>query len=205
MGLFGAVKPLLILGFSAVAIVSLFRESLTHALNTVPVINDVRAAAAGPLLRFSPDENLERLDEQQLRQAHSRVDISMYAFTDRALAESLREIAGRGVAVRIYRDQEQFRNEQSFSRSRGFSTSALLRGVVNIQIRVKRGSARDLMHQKDYCVDGKVLRDGSANWSPGAEKAQDNSLWFTSDAAQIVAYERKFDEMWNRTSNLVVQ
>lgn len=58
---------------------------------------------------------------------------------------------------------------------------------------------------KGYSLDGKWLRDGSANWSPGSEKRQDNSVWFSSDPQQIAAYERKFDEMWSRTSNLVVQ
>ncbi|MBV8827966.1 MAG: hypothetical protein JO108_01925 [Acidobacteriaceae bacterium] len=65
------------------------------------------------------------------------------------------------------------------------------------------------MHQKDYCVDCAdrtgTLREGSANWSLGAERFQDNALWFTSDPREIEIYERKFDEMWNRPSNRIVQ
>ena len=65
------------------------------------------------------------------------------------------------------------------------------------------------MHQKDYCIDcdkeSGVLREGSANWSVGAEHFQDNSLCFTSDPRAIETFERKFEEMWVRPSNRIVQ
>ncbi|MGH9654460.1 MAG: phospholipase D-like domain-containing protein [Bryobacteraceae bacterium] len=199
------MRSLLILGVTAVAIVALFHDSITHAVAGDPLLREAHVLAPAPVLHFAPDENLERLDEQQLRRARSRIDISMYSFTDRKLTAVLAELAARGVVVRLYRDQEQFRHEQLFSRGRGLSTTAMLRQIPNIHIRVKGGSPRNLMHQKDYCLDGKRLRDGSANWSPGSEKRQDNSLWFSSDPRQVAAYERKFDEMWNRASNLVVQ
>jgi phosphatidylserine/phosphatidylglycerophosphate/cardiolipin synthase-like enzyme len=85
------------------------------------------------------------------------------------------------------------------------STTALLDGLSNVHIRVKRGSPRDLMHSKVFCVDEKLLREGSANWSLSAEKRQDNVIWTTSDPHLIAAYRSKFDEMWNRPSNLIVQ
>jgi cardiolipin hydrolase len=198
-----SVRSLFVLMLASVAIVSLFRHPIAHAIDAHPLLSN--RGNTRPELHFSPDEDLERFDAQQLRQARSSIDISMYSFTDRFLAAVLRELAQRGVAIRLYRDQEQVQSEQLFARNRGGSTSALLHGLPSIQIRVKRGSPRALMHQKDYCVDGKCLREGSANWSPGAEKAQDNCVWFTTDTQQIAAYERKFAEMWNRSSNLVVQ
>ncbi len=65
------------------------------------------------------------------------------------------------------------------------------------------------MHQKDYCIDcdgaSGVLREGSANWSVGAERFQDNALWFTSNPSETEVFERKFEEMWARPSNRIVQ
>jgi phosphatidylserine/phosphatidylglycerophosphate/cardiolipin synthase-like enzyme len=81
----------------------------------------------------------------------------------------------------------------------------MFRGHVNIAIRVKQGSERNPLHLKAYCIDHRVLRDGSANWSPGGEKCQDNNARFTSDPQQIAAFERAFDVMWNRTNNLIIQ
>jgi phosphatidylserine/phosphatidylglycerophosphate/cardiolipin synthase-like enzyme len=171
------LKPLLFLGIGSVAIVGLFRDSITRAIDGHPLLQQ-HPAAASLTVHFASEEDLEQLDRQQLLQARSTIDISMYSFTDHLLAETLRELAQRGVRIRIYRDQEQFRNEQLqlFSRNRGVSTADLLRGLATVHIRDKRGSPRDLMHQKDYSIDGKWLREGSANWSPSAEKLQDNSL-----------------------------
>jgi phosphatidylserine/phosphatidylglycerophosphate/cardiolipin synthase-like enzyme len=61
------------------------------------------------------------------------------------------------------------------------------------------------MHLKAYVIDGSLLRDGSANWSPSGLKRQDNNVHFTSDPAQVEAFRRIFEQMWNRTDNERVQ
>src|SRR6478736_1737224 len=54
---------------------------------------------------FSPADNLERADLDQLNGAKKSIDIAMYAFTDRYIAEALMKLAQRGVIIRIYRDR----------------------------------------------------------------------------------------------------
>ena len=166
-----------------------------------------RSAEAGTPVaedHFSPDEDLERLDVQRLEGAKTSVDIAMYAFTDRYIAEEIKRLAERGVKIRIYRDQEQYEEEQRHaSKKNDDSTTSLLAGERNVQIRVK--GHRELMHLKAYLVDGALLRDGSANWSPSGEKRQDNNAHFTADPAQAAAFRQTFDAMWARADNLVVQ
>ena len=155
---------------------------------------------------FSPAENLEQLDIEELRHARQTVDIAMYAFTDRRLAEVLNQLAVGTVKIRIYRDRGQYEEEeQKAALFHELSTTRMFRGHVNIAIRVKQGPERDLMHQKSYCVDHRVLRDGSANWSPNGEKSQDNNARFTSEPQQVKAFERNFEAMWSRSTNLVLQ
>ena len=155
---------------------------------------------------FSPAENLEELDISYLRQARETVDVAMFSFTDRRIAEVLKELAVGHVKIRIYRDQGQFREEQERARRFGdLSTSLRLRGSVNIQIRVKQGPESNLMHAKEFCLDRRLLRDGSANWSRSGELTQDNQMRVTTDARQIAAFEKTFEEMWSRPSNLVIQ
>ncbi len=153
---------------------------------------------------YSPFENLEQIDRERLDGAQHTVDIAMYAFTDRSLAEELFKLARRGVQIRLYRDREQYEEEQrnSGQRNRG-TTTETLRGQHGIQIRVKE--SRELMHLKAYVIDGSLLRDGSANWSPSGLKRQDNNAHFTSDRAQIAAFQQIFEQMWNRTDNERVQ
>lgn len=165
--------------------------------------------AAGKIVsenHFAPDENLEQLDYDRLGDAHRRVDIAMYAFTDKYLADQLMTLARRGVTVRVYRDMDQYKGEQrNADEHHDDSVTQLLRGEKNIYIRVKSSGRRDLMHLKAYAIDGKLLRDGSANWSAAGEKAQDNNAHFTNDPAEVKSFEQQFEEMWGRSDNVVVQ
>jgi phosphatidylserine/phosphatidylglycerophosphate/cardiolipin synthase-like enzyme len=155
---------------------------------------------------FSPGENLERLDVDRLQTARQSLDIAMYAFTDKYIAETLVELAERGVRIRLYRDRSQYQQEQeNAARYRDASTTDLLRGQVNIQIRVKASGRRDLMHLKSYLVDGTLLRDGSANWSAAGLKRQDNNAHFTNDPAQVRAFQQAFEAMWEAEANEIVQ
>jgi len=91
---------------------------LQHMPSRTPVAHlpDLtHGAEAGSVVaedHFSPTEDIERIDFARLDQAKSSVDIAMYAFTDRYLAEELKKLAERGVKIRIYRDQEQHEQEQ---------------------------------------------------------------------------------------------
>ena len=78
---------------------------------------------------FSPAEDLERIDVDRLDHAKNSLDIAMYAFTDRYLAEELKRLAGRGAKIRIYRDQEQYEQEQrTATKHENDSTTSMLSG-----------------------------------------------------------------------------
>jgi phosphatidylserine/phosphatidylglycerophosphate/cardiolipin synthase-like enzyme len=147
---------------------------------------------------YAPNENLERVDLNLINQSKDHLDIAMYAFTDRELADAVVNAAHRGVKVRIYRDNEQYRDEQE----RNPYVRNVLASANSISIRVK--GTRDLMHLKEFS-DGTFVREGSANWSPSGEKHQDNSVVVFTDRGSINAFEQKFDEMWDRPSNYKVQ
>jgi hypothetical protein len=61
------------------------------------------------------------------------------------------------------------------------------------------------MHAKEFCLDRRLLRDGSANWSRSGELTQDNQIRVTTDPTQVATFEKTFEEMWSRPSNLVIQ
>ena len=158
---------------------------------------------------YSPAENLEAIDVAMIDRARRTIDIAMYSFTDRAIAEALLRAAKRGVRVRIYRDRIQVRD-------RGDKTRRLLdsrAGKEHITVRVKRNSSRNIMHLKAYLIDGKILRTGSANWSPPGEGAycrkgyrshraqQDNNLFLTDNPKEAARFERTFDRIFARESN----
>ena len=148
---------------------------------------------------FAPGTNLERVDIPLIESARTSLDIAMYTFTDRNIADAVAGAARRGVHVRIYRDRDQYASEQY----RGGQVTAILAGQRNIQIRVKASS--ELMHEKAFEVDGRVLRDGSGNWSPSAARYQDNEITVTNDPLEAAGFSQNFNRMWNRTDNEAAQ
>ena len=144
---------------------------------------------------YSPGSNLEQAELAQLETATRTVDVAMYSFTDRYLAEELAALAHKGVRIRVYRDREQFQQERQWG---GITTTSILL-AAGIEVRVK--GARDLMHLKSYAVDGRVLRTGSANWSPTGLKRQDNDVLYEASAEAVEAFERRFTELWDRAGN----
>lgn len=191
---------LALLALGAAAYNQYFRERPPRPLDV---------AAPGAIVsenHFSPAENLEQLDLERLERAQRSVDVAMYAFTDKYIAEALARQARRGVRVRLYRDRSQYLSEQqNAAQHRDLSTTDLLRRERNIEIRIKASGRRDLMHLKSYLVDGALLRDGSANWSPAGLKRQDNNAHFTNDPAQVRAFRERFEEMWADPENEVVE
>ena len=152
--------------------------------------------ASVPVLRYSPQSNLERSEMEALGRARVSIDVAMSSFTDRELAEELCRLARSGVRVRVYRDGEQYQQESE----RGQSTTEMLL-AAGVQVKVK--ASRDLMHLKNYVIDGSLLRTGSSNWSPTGLKRQDNDLRYDTDVALVTLFETRFTEMWDPPRNLV--
>jgi phosphatidylserine/phosphatidylglycerophosphate/cardiolipin synthase-like enzyme len=70
-----------------------------------------------------------------------------------------------------------------------------------VETRVK-ASGDGFMHMKSYSVSGALLRTGSANESVSGLEHQDNDLVIISDRAVVAAFDRKFQLMWNRPTNV---
>jgi phosphatidylserine/phosphatidylglycerophosphate/cardiolipin synthase-like enzyme len=145
---------------------------------------------------YSPESNLERNEVETLRTAKRSIDIAMYSFTDRELAQELVRLAGMGVRVRVYRDREEYEQENR----RGQSTTEMLL-AARIEVRIK--ASRDLMHLKSYVIDDVLLRTGSANWSPTGLKRQDNDVEYDADPIRARLFTARFAELWDRPGNLV--
>ncbi len=163
----------------------------------VPASHPVEAAISP--IYFSPGTNLEDVDLSLIDHAHRSIDVAMYTFTDRRIAEALRKAADRGVLVRVYRDREQYEQELRHDST----VPSLLAGEPRITLKVKSG--RELMHEKSMLCDDSVLRSGSGNWSVSAARYQDNEVSVTTEPSSASAFARDFQEMWERSDNTQVR
>jgi phosphatidylserine/phosphatidylglycerophosphate/cardiolipin synthase-like enzyme len=178
----------------------LLSASVLIAVAGLEIFAHLREAAPlgnGPIeIRYSPTTDLERLDLVLLRSATRSIDIAAYLVTDAAIIEALASAAERGVRVRLYLDGEQE------ALGRGFAGRAQdLRGASRIEVRLKPPRT-EIMHLKSYCVDGKVLRTGSANFTVWGLKREDDDLIVIRDSAAIAGFESNFEAIWRRGGNL---
>ena len=155
--------------------------------------------AASTPIYFSPETNLEEVDLALIEHAQRSIDVAMYTFTDRRIAQALRRAAERGVKIRVYRDREQYEEEQR----RRSTVPAILAGSPNITVKVKRSSK--LMHEKSMLCDDSILRSGAGNWSVSAAHDQDNEVSVSADPAMVSAFARVFRAMWDRPDNARIQ
>src|SRR5665213_1219461 len=153
------------------------------------------AGAQQVSIHYSPAENLETVDLTLLGTTFKTLDLVLYAFDDKVLADELVVLAKNGVAIRIYRDQTQYAGEVARGKKGGPNLNTLLAGYPNVHIKVKGSPA--LAHLKSYCVDCAgslpILRDGSANWSVSGEKVQDNSLVEVHGGTLPFLFEKNFE------------
>lgn len=157
-------------------------------------------------VHFSPAEDLEAIDIKYLGEAHETVDVAMVDFADETIANTLKQLAVGHVKIRIYRDANHLLQEEAAAQQfHRFSTSTILRGSVNIQIRTPQQNGSQGMHLASWCVDHRLLRDGSAQWSVEGEKGQDNQIRLTTDSGEVAAFEKTFNAMWTRATNHIIQ
>jgi phosphatidylserine/phosphatidylglycerophosphate/cardiolipin synthase-like enzyme len=97
-------------------------------------------------IHYAPAEDLQRIDVALLREAAKQIDMAAYVLTDRSVVEALREAAGRGVKVRVWRDASEA------ARLSEFDLAAQLGGrVQGLELR-SSAPGGELMHLKGYCV-----------------------------------------------------
>jgi phosphatidylserine/phosphatidylglycerophosphate/cardiolipin synthase-like enzyme len=149
---------------------------------------------------YSPDENLEKEDVAVIAAARSRIDAALYSATDYAVCDALADEAKHGVKVRVYRDREQYEQEQNRAHGRQTCMGELIAAGASVKV---KGSS-ELMHLKSYAVDGRVLRSGSANVSESGEKRQDNDVIFMASPAAVNGFEQDFESIWEREDNQVL-
>lgn len=139
-------------------------------------------------------------DENTISAATASIDVAAYTLTHPAIIAALMRRAAAGVKIRLYLDRTELEAEARGNPTLSNSPLGALLTAANVEVRVKHSSI--LMHLKSYLVDGRLLRDGSANFSPLGEAEQDNSMLLIDDPGIVAQFSSKFAAMWNRPDNL---
>jgi phosphatidylserine/phosphatidylglycerophosphate/cardiolipin synthase-like enzyme len=150
-------------------------------------------AAPSAEVHYAPDEDLERIDVALIGEAAKQIDMATYVVTDAAVIEALSQAATRGEKVRIWRDRGMAEKVGVFD------LEAQLGGPVRgIEIR-SNALGGELMQPNGYCIDGQLLRTGSANFSRSGETRQDNDLVALRGPSVCAGFEAKFAKGWGKS------
>jgi phosphatidylserine/phosphatidylglycerophosphate/cardiolipin synthase-like enzyme len=78
-----------------------------------------------------------------------------------------------------------------------YDVEAQLGGRVQ-GLEIRSNSGDEVMHLKGYCIDHRLLRTGSANFSRSGETRQDNDLVALRGASVCAGFDAKFERAWVR-------
>ena len=172
-------KKQTIINFIIILIVSLL---FTSSLNALAETN----------IYFSLYNNPELIIINNIDNAKEFINIAMYTFTDREIAQAIIRAKDRGVNIRIYLDRSQV--NAKYSKSRYFINN----GIKGIRI----SSNNYIMHNKFAVIDNKIVITGSYNWTASAGERNDENLLVIDDKNIIEKYQNQFNNLWNNKYSL---
>ena len=141
---------------------------------------------------FSLYDDPESIIIEKIDNAKDFINIAMYTFTDREIAQSILKAKDRGVDVKIYLDRSQV--NAKYTKSRYFINN----GIKNIRI----SSNNYIMHNKFAVIDNEMVITGSYNWTASAGERNDENLLVIDDKNIIKEYQNQFNILWNNKYSL---
>ncbi|NIA23871.1 MAG: DUF1669 domain-containing protein [Proteobacteria bacterium] len=139
---------------------------------------------------FSPDIKNHLMTE--LKNAKESIDIAIYVFTDRDIAELLNKKAKEKVKIRVLFGE----TSDEFSSS---VDEILSSGMEKKKDGIHRFQSDGIMHDKFAIIDNKTLITGSYNWTYSANaKNNENLIIIKNNEGMVKSYKREFSRLWKR-------
>lgn len=147
---------------------------------------------------FSPQGGIEAALVAAIKAAKTSVDIAMFSFYSRNIADALLEAKNRGVAVRLVLDQSQagLAKLDNWFAFHGFDM-VLLAGPNDAWEEIA-DPKYEKMHHKFMLVDGKLLFNGSFNYSPNAEDNSFEHVRLIEEPLDVARFIESFVRMYAR-------
>ena len=153
------------------------------------VVKTVDAAQAPPAsvsqACFAPGDACLRKLRELCRGARRSLDVCVFTISDDRLAGELLDCHARGVAVRVLSDDDKRFDE-------GSDIDRLQR--AGVPVRLDDGPAH--MHHQFALFDGRLLANGSFNWTRSATARNEENLVVTDDSTLVGRFAEHFETLW---------
>ena len=157
-------------------------EQVVRTLDVVGAAPSIDSSA-----HFTPGDDCLRKLRGLCMGARRSVDICVYTISDDRITEAILEAHRRGVAVRVLTDNDKRYDDGS--------DIARLR-EQGVAVRIDDGPYH--MHHKFAVFDGRVLANGSFNWTRSASTVNEENLVVTDDPALLRSFAGQFQALWDR-------
>ncbi|MDD5014707.1 MAG: phospholipase D-like domain-containing protein [Atribacterota bacterium] len=137
---------------------------------------------------FSLYDDPESIIIKNIDDSKEFINIAMYTFTDREIAQAIIRAKDRGVSIKIYLDRSQVNAE--YSKSRYFINNGMEEGI-------RISSNNYIMHNKFAVIDNEIVITGSYNWTASAGERNDENLLVIDDENIVKKYQNQFNNLWN--------
>lgn len=136
---------------------------------------------------FAPGDACLRKLRELCRSAKRSLEVCVYTISDDRLAEAILACHRRGVAVRVISDNDKKFDEGS---------DVLRLRELGVPLRIDDSPFH--MHHKFALFDGRLLANGSFNWTRSATSSNEENLVVTDDANLVRSFSGHFEELWRK-------
>ncbi|MCF7221688.1 phospholipase D-like domain-containing protein [Marilutibacter chinensis] len=157
-------------------------EQVVKTLDTATAVATVESTAC-----FTPGDSCLRKLRELCRDARATIDICVYTISDDRLRAAILDAHARGVRVRVISDNDKMYdtgNDVGWLRERG--------------VPVRLDDTPHHMHHKFALFDGRMLANGSFNWTRSASVHNQENLAVTDNAHLVRCYAGQFEALWAR-------
>lgn len=135
---------------------------------------------------FSPGTTCVQEIVRQFQQAKRTADVCVFTITDDRITRAIIAAHQRGVNVRVLTDDEK-------SRDLGSDIRRLVDAGITCKMDIGNPAH---MHHKFAIFDGKLLLNGSFNWTRSASENNEENLIITPDPVLVQAFAARFEYLW---------
>jgi len=158
---------------------------LEQVVKTLDAANE--AAPVVSSAYFSPgDACLRRLGDL-MRGCKATLDVCVFTIADDRLTDAILACHARGVQVRVVSDNDKQHDSGSD-----------IQRLRDHGVPVRLDDAPFHMHHKFALFDGRLLANGSFNWTRSATTNNDENLVVTDDVNLVRVFGLQFEKLWQQ-------
>ena len=170
--------------FKSSKIAKVYKEEFDELVNHV----DKEGAYVSDILEiyFSPEDDFEQRLLSLIESADESIDFLAYAFTDKKIEKSLKDMYNKGVKIRGVYDEK-------WNKSSKYSTYPAL---LSFGLNVKLDGNKQTQHNKVFIIDNKTVVTGSYNFTNKANNANNENAIVVHNKEFASRYEDEFEDIF---------